>query len=66
MVSARLQQGAITQPVSSTHGPPRGRFTVGGGLVGGEKTSYPRSRGLWYHRILNTLTKELPQPFPNR
>jgi hypothetical protein len=47
MVRARLQPGAITQPVASgTHDPPRGQFTVGGGLVGGEEISYPRSGGL--------------------
>ncbi|KAJ8593448.1 hypothetical protein M405DRAFT_811001, partial [Rhizopogon salebrosus TDB-379] len=55
MVRARLQQRAITQP-----------FTVKGGLVRGAKTSYPRFGGLWYHRMLNTLTKKPPQPFPNR
>ncbi|KAJ8588546.1 hypothetical protein M405DRAFT_819592, partial [Rhizopogon salebrosus TDB-379] len=66
MVRARLQQRAITQPVASTHDPPRGQFTVRGGLLGGEKTSYPRFGDLRYHRILNTFTKKPPQPFPNR
>jgi hypothetical protein len=66
MVGARLQQGAIIQPVASNHDPSRGQFTVRGGLVGGEKTSYSRSGGLWYHGILNTLTKEPPWPFSNQ